>query len=273
MFKRAISRITKCTFKVIVNYITYDSKVNSSCGTALIINEDKVFLTCAHMFLIFDQCRKDQVILKDPIKLAAMSTKEKNKLIIKISYYLPELNANLDLATVSKNLQKDLATFKVKENINLGDSIYFPNFNKSRKYIVGSSICRLGYPFNISKVSYTKGKGFYWNVASNENVKFPNDGIISRIVNKDTSIIEGITRNHETVESTTPGLKGQSGGAVFTKDSVVQGIQSYTSTVPLGIFGNDGAKKIAQFISLGRSVSSKEICSFLDSLNIKYYTG
>ena len=52
MFQNAISTIKDVTFPLIINIRTYNGEVKTSFGTAILLNNNGVFLTCAHMFLL-----------------------------------------------------------------------------------------------------------------------------------------------------------------------------------------------------------------------------
>lgn len=83
------------------------------------------------------------------------------------------------------------------------------------------------------------------------------------------------------IETSTPGLKGQSGGPLFDKNGDIIGIQSITRHLHLGfdienkeVKANDGQLKSVSnypFINLGVSVHMNIIKQFLKENNIKFY--
>ena len=74
-------------------------------------------------------------------------------------------------------------------------------------------------------------------------------------------------------ETSSPGLRGQSGGPVFDVTGVVWGIQSETTHYPLG-FSPKNAEGQAehQFLNSGKAVDAETVCGFLDDNDISYET-
>ena len=99
---------------------------------------------------------------------------------------------------------------------------------------------------------------------------FPMDGIVTRHMIDEKG-------NPSMFEMRTPGIRGQSGGPIFSPEGIVYGIQSMTKQLDLN-FDIDGNvkrgienKKVVYtpFINLGIGVSSSEIIKFLDQNNIE----
>ena len=93
----------------------------------------------------------------------------------------------------------------------------------------GQSVCKLGYAFpEYSYFEYSKEKEdivLKKKMTSNFPL-FPMDGIVTRHVVDE----EG---NISMFETSTPGLRGQSGGPVFSPDGLIYGIQSLTKHIDL----------------------------------------
>ncbi len=66
------------------------------------------------------------------------------------------------------------------------------------------------------------------------------------------------------IETSSPGLRGQSGGPLVDEDGKVCGIQSYTIHYSLKFNVQD------QFLHVGRAIHAKSIIEFLDRYNISY---
>ena len=82
------------------------------------------------------------------------------------------------------------------------------------------------------------------------------------------------------IELSTPGLKGQSGGPLFSKNGIVYGMQSSTKHLHLGfdimnkeIMVNNTVKKVSDysFIHLGQCIHVDIIKEFLKEKNVKFY--
>ena len=106
---------------------------------------------------------------------------------------------------------------------------------------------------------------------------FPMDGIVTRHINLNTG-----TELYKNVwfETSSPGLRGQSGGPIFGPDGLVYGIQSFTVHMDLDyniskvvlVDSKNLEMPINSFINLGVGVTSLEIIKFLEDNNIKYYS-
>lgn len=102
--------------------------------------------------------------------------------------------------------------------------------------------------------------------------RFPLDGIFTR------TIESGKTKDGRfdirLIETSSPGLMGQSGGPVFDVEGNVWAIQSRTMHMPLGFEpsikkqGKDVTEN--QFLNIGLGVHVQCILQFLDSLKIEY---
>jgi hypothetical protein len=101
--------------------------------------------------------------------------------------------------------------------------------------------------------------------------RFPNEGIHTRLV-----IRQEEERSALFVETSTPGLKGQSGGPIFDRFGHVWAIQSCTQHLPLGFSPSvfvDGKQIVEhQFTHVGWGSHVSEVIKLLDSRGIKYTT-
>lgn len=289
MFQNAIRTIKDVTFPLIVNIQTHNGEAKTSFGTAILLNNDGVFLTCAHMFLLARQFENDRVELSQfNEKLQSITDiKKRNKLlkkanpdwIINFGMYFPRYNTDVNPSTVRINFELDLAIFKLNSLPAFEPGLLFPTFNKTKVILSGTSICRLGFPFKSANVTFDSEKHmFNMDFLSSLNV-IPNDGIITQYIDNLAPIeVQGIKRVGSAIETSTPGLRGQSGGPIFDVDAIILGMQSFTNTTPLDIDGivknkkypNKKEEHIPQFILFGVGTSSPQICAFLDAENVTY---
>ncbi|MDY0064383.1 MAG: serine protease [Bacilli bacterium] len=289
MFQNAINTIKDVTFPLIVNTHMFSGESKTSFGTAILLNNDGFFLTCAHMFLLALQFEKDKVELSKfnetlqsitcPDKRKKFMKKANPEWITNLGIFFPKYNTGVDPSTVRLNLELDLAIFKVLSLPSFEPTIVFPTFNKTKAILPGTSFCRLGFPFKTANVNFDKEKNmFNMDFLSSLNV-IPNDGIITQFINNISPVeVQGIKRSGSAIETSTPGLRGQSGGPIFDVDGIILGLQSFTTTTPLDIdgivknkkFPNKKDEHFPQFILFGVGISSSQICSFLDAENIAY---
>jgi hypothetical protein len=130
----------------------------------------------------------------------------------------------------------------------------YPVFrNPSTEFKVGTSLCRLGHPFHTIKATFDEASGgFSLDPGTLPIPRFPNDGILTRFAIKNSA--DG-SRQVKFVETSTAGLRGQSGGPIFDKDARIYAIQSQTTSLPLGFTPTvrQGSREIVehQFMHLG----------------------
>lgn len=92
--------------------------------------------------------------------------------------------------------------------------------------------------------------------------------------------ILGVSKNKKYekkfIETSTPGLRGQSGGPIFDTEGNIWAIQSQTISLPLGFSPKlkKGKKETIehQFINVGIGVHPDIITQFLDENKVRYET-
>ncbi len=76
------------------------------------------------------------------------------------------------------------------------------------------------------------------------------------------------------METSTPGLKGQSGGPIFDKDGNIWAVQSATNSLPLDfspkVKHNGREVTENQFLNVGIGTHVETVCKTLDHLSISY---
>ncbi|MBQ6285634.1 MAG: trypsin-like peptidase domain-containing protein [Bacilli bacterium] len=284
MYKKSIKANSKYLIPFVEGIKYYGSdEIEHAIGTMIILNDEGDILTCKHIAIEFINNNKLGEIYSRLInELNSCKTEEEKKEIEK-KYSLEKdtpvlTNINLpfkigDTINIEIKLHDylDLAIIKFK-GANLKCDNY-PVFAKELP-LQGQSVCKLGFAFpEYSYFEYSKENENI--VMKNEIISsfplFPMDGIVTRqIVDEKKQVTM--------FETSTPGLRGQSGGPIFSPEGLVYGIQSMTKHLDLN-FDIDKVvkrgienKKITYtpFINLGVGISSKEIIKFLDSNNIKY---
>ena len=94
---------------------------------------------------------------------------------------------------------------------------------------------------------------------------FVNEALVSRFLN-----VRSDNEDLGTwIETSSPGLMGQSGGPLADIHGNVCGIQVNTEHYPLGFKG----KKVRnQFLHVGRAITAKTVTEVLDGYGISYFT-
>ena len=145
----------------------------------------------------------------------------------------------------------------------------YPEFkNPKYNFDVGEFVCKLGFPFhNIIPHFHEKTQSFELPKGAVPLPLFPIEGMFAR-----TRLIENEKRSVSFIETSSPGLKGQSGGPIFDKFGRIWAMQSKTIHYPLGFSPAtpDGKNREHQFLNAGLGTHVETILSFLDSINVSY---
>lgn len=261
--RRMVIQVFKLAIKNNSNYIipflqgiknNNNDDIIYNIGTMIVVNENGTLLTCKHI--------AEEII-----------NWSNNKTALVHWFFDVKQDDNFDIIF---HPILDLAIIKFKKVKFKLDN--YPKFSISLPD-QGQSICKLGYAFpNVDFFQYNQDRNIISikDDACWELPLFPMDGIVTRHVNLDTG---ATLYNNVLFETSTPGLRGQSGGPIFGPDGVVYGIQSFTVHMNLGFNLNQIIKSeeinleipINSFINLGIGISSKEVIKFLEDNNIKYY--
>lgn len=284
MYKISIKDNTQYLIPFIEGIKYYGSSdLEQGGGTMMILNDKGDILTCAHIaneFIINNNLAKSYSQFIQDIKLS--KNKEQRKQIEKkygIKKDMPVLT-HIDLPLdiqgeltfdITFHEYLDLALIRFKDIKTERDN--YPIF--SEKFPEqGQSVCKLGYAFpefDIFKYSNDLDNIVIKEDGIRNFPVFPMDGIVTR----------GIVDEHNILsmfETSTPGLRGQSGGPIFGPDGIVYGIQSMTVHLDLNFDVNKTVKRgienkkvnFTPFINLGVGISSTEIINFLEKNNIEF---
>ncbi len=290
MFADAYEKVSKFTFPVIISYCRHGGQIECGIGAFIVINPDGWIVTAAHMLQVFSQAQKDKSEFdkyNSELEAINLDTKlnpnqKKNKKrkfmpnndwIVKQSYWWN--GWTLDSAHV--NLQADLMIAKL-QNFDANAIRIYPKFKDYTKELrFGTSLCKLGFPFHSIKSTYDSTLNqFTLEDGALPAPFFPIEGIFTRqiIVNSTNATSSPDPIPTLFLETSTPGLKGQSGGPIFDKDGNVWAIQSHTNSLPLGFSprvkhnGRDVTEN--QFLNVGVGVHVETICKTLDYYGISY---
>jgi len=280
MFADACEKAAMFTRPVIVSTRAIDGTVNASCGSFVVLNDQGWILTAAHMFDSFVKFQADQNKIKevDAInnnKLRAPGSPESSirtdpSWLTNHSFWWAWDGVRLVDAYV--NRQIDIAVGRL-EPFNPQWIKYYPKFRDPATMRPGTSLCRLGFPFAHVESEFSEAQNaFRIKKGVLPLPLFPNDGIHTR------NILNGKSKDGDYellyVETSTPGLKGQSGGPIFDKDCNLYGIQVQTAHFPLGFqptVETNGQRVVEnQFMNVGLGVHSKTIMAILRDRHVKF---
>ena len=279
MFADACEKAMKFTRPVIISTRTFDGNTTSGCATYFVINKDGWILTAAHIFQSNIQFREDrkkiaeyQRLLKEDPEKAVSDP----KWITNHSFWWGNDKARLAEAYI--NMEIDIAVGRL-ELVNGNSTVpltvnEYPIFKDPAKMRPGTSLCRTGFPFIPGATEFDDGSGtFRIKNGILPMAFFPNEGIHTR------NILTGRSQdgNYEKlyVETSSPGIKGQSGGPIFDRNGYIAGMQVFTEHFALDFKpavpnGNGEMITHDQFMNIGVGVHVKTIMAILDSKGIRY---
>ena len=288
MFANAYKKGSCFTHPVIISTRHFDGTVQSGCGAFVVVNKDGWILTAAHImhsFLAFKQHTNEisqYTIQVNKIEQnSALNSKQKRKMINKLSpnpkwitnhsfwWGRDGLVLEGDILLFAEN---DMAAGRLNPYDPAMTTIY-PVFKDPKNLYPGTSLCKLGFPFHEINATFDEAvKAFRLAPGTLPLPRFPMEGIYTR--NMELKKSSDSKSGAKFIETSSPGLRGQSGGPIFDVKGTIWGIQSHTKHFPLGfspIIKKNG-KEIEenQFINVGLGAHPESIVSFLNKHNITF---
>ena len=292
MFSKAYALAVQFTVPIIISMRHHSGECSASVGTCVIINEDGWMLTAYHIVNQFQQIieshkkynelleqRKaieNNQSLKPHVRHQQLkSFKIPNDAITRFSIHFGL--DNVSLGQIHAIPPVDIAVCQLL-NFNKDNIKAYPKFNNISGPIEapGTSLCKLGFPFHDIKPVYNDKLNSFDLSGSLPLPFFPLEGIYTRTINLE---IANSPYNYplQYIETSSPGLLGQSGGPTFDVNGTIWAIQSSTKHLKLG-FGNGIQTKSKenehlqnQYMNVGWGTHFATITRFLTEKNIKFY--
>lgn len=284
MFQKAIEKAAKYTLPVVISYRLENGEVRSSIATFIVLNDEGWILTAFHVmeFMLNLQNNLDisnaykAKVSEIDAEMNVNRTERKKRLrslvkpsknsVTNFSPWWSEDNWQVD--GFHGNKLADLAVAKISGF----DSSYvteYPVFkNPDANFYPGAVLCKLGFPFHSIEPEYNdETKSFMLPTDAVPIPLFPIEGMFTR------TIIKGVESSPvEFVETSTPGLRGQSGGPTFDSDGRIWAMQSETAHYALGFTPNAPGErnKEHQFLNVGVGTHARTIIKYLDDVGVKY---
>ena len=287
MFSNAYDTVKNFTRPVIFSRRFHDGRVSSGCGTFIVVNSDGWIATAAHIIgeLKLYETHMPEVADYNAQKAAieadsGLKPSQKRKRVAR-------LNANPKwvinqaimwgspksvLVETYVDRLADLAIGRLEPFDPKGIEGY-PTFkDPSQPMPYGTSLCRLGYPFHEIRASFDEATSqFQLDPSVFPIPRFPNDGIHTRVV---VVAAQDGSRTVKFIETSSPGLMGQSGGPVFDQHGHIWAIQSSTHCLPLGFSPSvqAGNQRIVehQFMHLGRCSHVEELIRMMKENKVAF---
>lgn len=285
MFAAAYSQAIAFTKPVIISHVQQDGQCFGGIASFVVVNDEGWILTAGH---VFDEAEKLTAAKKRSMDYVAAEAVIRNDTTLVPGQRKKKFR---ELGVLDPKTAHDFSFWWAGDNVVVKDVkalpaadiavarldpfdpasvTNYPAFKDPSKPIAsGTSLCRLGFPFHEIKPSYQQGS-FSLPPETFPVVFFPNEGILTRvlIVDQNAPFLTGF------IETSSPGLRGQSGGPIFDQHGTVWGIQSHTSHLPLGftpsVPGGKPEQKEHQFLNVGRGTHPATIVGMLSQLGIKH---
>jgi hypothetical protein len=287
MFSKAYEIASKFTHPVIVSIRFFDKTVEGGLGSFIILNDEGWIITAAHILApAFGQQQhakeitdynnqvkaiKENDKLKSHLKQRQLKNlKPNNKWITNCSFWWGHDLFKINHFEILR--ENDLAIGKI-ENYDKRFLNVYPKLKRPENLKYGTSLCKLGFPFHSVKNDYDEATNSFKLAPGVLPVpRFPIDGIFTREAYAGKSMDGKF--DIKFIETSTPGLKGQSGGPTFDVLGNIWAIQSQTINLDLGFAPKikRDKKEIEenQFINLGLGVHVATLIDFLTDKGVKF---
>jgi S1-C subfamily serine protease len=287
LFSNALEIVGKFTFPVAFTRRFRNGNLSSSLGTFIVVNADGWILTAHHILkeilratdsqTQIQQYEADKKAIEDNPQVNAKDKRKRiQKLLVSNDWITNQaILWGFQPWVMDQYFEDELADLALIRMDNFDPALVtgYPVFRDPANPLKpGTSLCRLGYPFHEIKATFDGAtQSFTLDPATFPIVRFPNDGILTRFVRKNSA--DG-TRHVLFIETSMAGLRGQSGGPIFDVNGNIWGIQSQTSSLPLGFSPTyrQGTKEIVehQFMHLGWGTHVQHAIDLMRNNNVKF---
>jgi hypothetical protein len=277
LFADAYKQASTFTLPVVASARFFDRSVASKLATFVVLNSDGWIVTAGHVFeyaTLFKQDGPEVAQHSQQVSLInanPLLNAHQKRVAIDAIRINPHWVTNFSLwwgadGTTAVNVlilpEADLAIARLTPFDPKSIEVY-PTIKNPTELANGTSLCKLGFPFYSIPVAFDEGSGaFRFPMALLPIPRFPIEGIYTRTINA------GESRDGryaiQFLETSSPGLPGQSGGPIFDTAGRVWGIQVRTQSVPLEFSVPD------QYLNLGIGVHPALIVQFLKNQGVRF---
>jgi hypothetical protein len=288
MFRKAIAQAQEFTFPVVQYWLTVEGKCMAGAAACIVINSDGWIITAGHVMkqsIAISQSHGaalDWEKRRDAIRAdGSLSAKEREKHLKALGHLNKKAarrsatNWGFDrvkMVEVSILEEADLAVGRL-DGFDKTRLKAYPIFkDPSKDVLPEASLCKFGYPFVEFSPTYDEVRNHFDVPLEQRTVpQFPIEGIFTR-----TILVPPSTPPAPCpimfIETSSPGLRGQSGGPTFDTDGRIWAIQSQTRHLPLGFspeIKHAGKTETEhQFLNVGMGVHVETVLGFLRHLKI-----
>ena len=256
----------------------WNGHVASGAGAFVVLNDDGWIVTAAHTFDLWQTAERDAPLVAEHLAKVAeveadssLRAEAKNRQLKRLrgeakadwithhSFWWAQDGVSIrDLTLVG---DADIAVGRLDPYAPATGAQYPTIKNPAVGMRQGRSLCRLGFPFHQIDVKFDRATSAF--AMSQQFTFFPLDGIFTRTVEVASSAAGKYPLKF--VETSSPGLMGQSGGPLFDVGARIWGIQSRTKHVALGFKTVEN-----QVINLGDAVHCETLVAILTDLGVPF---
>ena len=290
MFSKAYETARSFVIPIVVSSRAGNGKCASAIGTAIVINRDGWVLTSAHILQLINQQRESirawrtyRRQVRELEKDTASGSPHRQEKLHHLDRPRPESTQNnsvwwgrdgVEIFDVQMNTTIDLAAGRLQP-FDPNSIRNYPVFKTpGPDYRPGRSLCRLGFAFHEIVPVFDEGNNAFVLPAGSVPLPlFPLDGLFTRVLHAPAPMGDSNALG-KFIETSSPGLRGQSGGPIFDADGVVWAVQSHTRQYALGFAprapGTPSGQVEHQFLNAGVGVHAEAILAFLDQAGIEH---
>lgn len=291
MFRKACAIAAEFTFPMVLSRKTVGGVCSSSIGTFVVVNSEGWIVTAGHILNQWTKlvgttaATKAAIQARDAIKSEPnLTNKERAKKLSSAPQVGKDDTEQCSLwmgfpdATVrlTNMMFYDVAVPDWGEVADFGigqlqpfDPAWvktYPIFkDPTKEFEPGKSLCKLGFPFHQFQPTWDAGtSGFRLPDGALPMPRFPIEGIFTRVTEIKIDGKEQPPMPIRYVETSSPGLRGQSGGPTFDEQGTIWAIQAKTSHLPLGFAGP------SQFLHVGLGAHPDMMFPMMNEAKIKF---
>lgn len=282
MFRNACKIARQFTRPVISCRQAVDGTCTSGIGSFVVLNDEGWIATAGH---IVDQLQ--QLISEEQATAAVAAIEADGTLTNKQKY--DQIKAlgkvgpastqraaahwtfpNAQLVDASRHPDIDLAIGRLEPFDPAWVTTYPVIKDPALDFDPGASLCKEGYPFHTVTPTWNAATNQF-EVGANPLPFFPIEGIFTRVVE---IVGTGSPYPLKYLETSSPGLRGQSGGPTFDVHGAIWGIQSQTRHYALGfnppVPGGKNGETEHQFLNVGWGVHAETLIGVLKERGVKH---
>jgi hypothetical protein len=293
MFTDALSTAREFTRAVVISRRNADGTCKAGIGSFIVVNDGGWIATAWHIISGILELKEacDRYHADEPARNAIradtkMKAKEKRRRLAKLGTGEADCPTHFSswwgwdgvgIAEWHAVPAIDLVVARLT-NFDSGSIVSYPAFKDPAKGMTqGASLCKLGFPFHTVEPSYDEGADrFTFPRGAVPPPFFPIDGIYTREI-----LVTGVDPPPpfplKYVETSTPGLMGQSGGPTVDVHGAVWAVQSQTQHYPLGFGANLKSSGMPtreqeflrnQYLNVGWGIHSESVIGVLSANGI-----